>query len=80
MLHVLSLIVIIIRYSFVVTLFEIYGYSAEVYIQAYYYILNTITTCGYGDLVPDTTSTNATTMAIELIGIIFYGYSIQKIK
>ena len=53
-----------------------YTYMWVIYFNAFYFILTTITTVGYGDIKGFTTMEYLYQILIEMIGIGFYGYMI----
>ena len=53
-----------------------YGHSVHSYIDALWFTIVTITTVGYGDIVPQTVPGKALTMALMLIGIILWSITI----
>lgn len=46
----------------------------EIYINAFYFILTTITTVGYGDISGSTTAEYLFSMAVEFIGLTFFSF------
>lgn len=68
------------EYQFIQQKYEEDGYSITVDMLSVYYVIGTITTVGYGDLTPQTPISMIFTILIELLGIIFYGYSFAKVK
>ena len=53
-----------------------YGHSVHSYLDALWFTIVTITTVGYGDIVPETVAGKALTMALMLIGIILWSITI----
>ena len=53
-----------------------YGHSVHSYLDALWFTIVTITTVGYGDIVPQTVAGKALTMALMLIGIILWSITI----
>lgn len=51
-----------------------YTYIFEIYVQAFYFILTTITTVGYGDLGGNTTNELLFSMIVEFVGLTFFSY------
>lgn len=49
------------------------------YLSSMYFAMTTITSVGYGDIVPKTNSERAYTMFAQIIGVGFYGYAIGSI-
>jgi hypothetical protein len=46
----------------------------EIYVNAFYFILTTITTVGYGDITGSTTSELLFSMFVEFVGLTFFSY------
>jgi len=60
------------------------GYEANLthsdnYVRALYWTITTITTIGYGDIVPSTTAQMIYVMAVEIIGVGMYGFVIGNV-
>ncbi len=53
-----------------------YGHSVHSYFDALWFTIVTITTVGYGDIVPETLAGKALTMALMLIGILLWSITI----
>lgn len=49
------------------------------YITSFYFVISTITTTGYGDIVPVTIPERAFAAFIIFSGVIFFGFSINKV-
>lgn len=49
-----------------------YDYYIEIYASAFYFVLTTITTVGYGDITGQTTTEYAFSMFIEFVGLTFF--------
>jgi len=49
-----------------------WDYVAEVYTNAFYFILTTITTVGYGDITGTTTAELCFSMVVEFVGLTFF--------
>ena len=54
--------------------------SLEYYVTALYSLVVTVTTVGYGDLIPTKWDTMLTTIALQLCGIIFFGFMMTKVR
>lgn len=78
-LHVLSFIVISSRYEFIEEEYSKRPSFLIMYKTSFYYLIGTITTAGYGDLTPKRPTSMLITMLIEFLGLIFYGFSFQKV-
>lgn len=48
----------------------------SVYISAFYWVITTFTSVGYGDIVGSNTYENLYQMLVEMVGICFFGYMI----
>ena len=48
------------------------------YLKSIYWAVTTITTIGYGDIVPESNSQILFTMFVEIVGVGTYGYLIGK--
>jgi voltage-gated potassium channel len=60
------------------------GYETNIshsdnYVRALYWTITTITTIGYGDIVPSTTAQMIYVMAVEIIGVAMYGFVIGNV-
>lgn len=53
--------------------------AIENYIKALYWTITTITTIGYGDIVPSTIEQTIYVMCVEIVGVAFYGFVIGNI-
>ena len=53
-----------------------YGHSVHSYFDALWFTIVTITTVGYGDIVPETVAGKALTMALMVIGIVLWSVTI----
>ena len=51
-----------------------YDYFKEIYANAFYFILTTITTVGYGDISGNTTVEYLFSMGVEFIGLTFFSF------
>lgn len=51
-----------------------YSFMVEIYANAFYFILTTITTVGYGDINGSTTVELVFSMAVEFIGLTFFSF------
>ena len=51
-----------------------YDYKMEIYINAFYFILTTITTVGYGDITGTTTYELLFSMCVEFVGLTFFSF------
>ena len=51
-----------------------YTYMWEIYANAFYFILTTITTVGYGDLGGSTTYELLFSMVVEFVGLTFFSF------
>lgn len=49
------------------------------YMASFYYIYSTVTTTGYGDITPFTFYENLLTIFTQLIGVVFYSFTYNKI-
>ncbi len=49
------------------------------YINAFYWSITTLTTVGYGDIIPITNSEKIYTMFVQIIGVGFYGFLIGNV-
>ena len=54
--------------------------SIVVYISVFYEIVVTATTVGYGDITPDNVYLMITTICIQIMGIIFFGFVMTKVR
>lgn len=52
----------------------VWDYALTIYANAFYFILTTITTVGYGDITGDTTSEYLFSMCVEFIGLTFFSF------
>jgi len=53
---------------------SIYIYATQIYTVAFYFILTTITTVGYGDIVGGTEYEYAFSMFVEFVGLNFFSF------
>ena len=51
-----------------------YDYIWQIYVNAFYFILTTITTVGYGDITGNTTNEYIFSMCVEFIGLTFFSF------
>jgi hypothetical protein len=51
-----------------------YTYIWTIYINAFYFILTTITTVGYGDISGSTTKEYLFSMSVEFVGLTFFSF------
>ena len=51
-----------------------YNYFGTIYISAFYFILTTITTVGYGDISGSTTKEYLFSMCVEFVGLTFFSF------
>lgn len=51
-----------------------YTYIWQIYVNAFYFILTTITTVGYGDITGSTTNEYLFSMCVEFIGLTFFSF------
>ena len=51
-----------------------YTYMWTIYVNAFYFILTTITTVGYGDISGSTTNEYLFSMCVEFIGLTFFSF------
>lgn len=51
-----------------------YDYFVEIYANAFYFILTTITTVGYGDISGSTTLELLFSMCVEFVGLTFFSF------
>lgn len=49
------------------------------YINAFYWSITTLTTVGYGDIIPITNAEKVYTMLVQIIGVGFYGFLIGNV-
>ena len=54
---------------------QIYDFTS-VYISAFYWVITTFTSVGYGDIVGSNDYENLYQMLVEMVGICFFGYMI----
>ena len=52
----------------------VWDYALSIYANAFYFILTTITTVGYGDITGDTTIEYLFSMGVEFIGLTFFSF------
>jgi hypothetical protein len=52
----------------------VWDYALTIYANAFYFILTTITTVGYGDITGDTTIEYLFSMCVEFIGLTFFSF------
>ena len=52
---------------------------SELYVAAFYWTVMTLTTVGYGDIAPASTSERLLATAVMLSGVFFYSYTIGTI-
>lgn len=52
---------------------------AENYVKALYWTITTVTTIGYGDIVPNNIQQTIYVMCVEIVGVAFYGFVIGNI-
>lgn len=77
--HFLALIIVLLRFILVVEHFEETNNAKHSYVFSLIFIVSTMTTVGYGDIIPKTWLNKIYTMFLEFGGIILYGYLFQKI-
>jgi voltage-gated potassium channel len=53
---------------------DAYAYLKPIYISAFYFILTTITTVGYGDISGSTTNEILFSMFVEFVGLTFFSF------
>jgi len=51
-----------------------YDYFGTIYVSAFYFILTTITTVGYGDISGGTTNEYLYSMIVEFVGLTFFSF------
>jgi hypothetical protein len=51
-----------------------YEFKIEIYVNAFYFILTTITTVGYGDINGTTTTELLFSMCVEFVGLTFFSF------
>jgi len=51
-----------------------YEFKIEIYVNAFYFILTTITTVGYGDINGTTTAELLFSMCVEFVGLTFFSF------
>ena len=51
-----------------------YDYKIDLFINAFYFILTTITTVGYGDINGNTTTELLFSMCVEFVGLTFFSF------
>mmetsp|Transcript_21052 Transcript_21052/g.32588 ORF Transcript_21052/g.32588 Transcript_21052/m.32588 type:complete len:98 (-) Transcript_21052:1743-2036(-) len=51
-----------------------HDFYGEIYVNAFYFILTTITTVGYGDITGSTTAEYLFSMCVEFIGLTFFSF------
>jgi len=51
-----------------------YDFKIEIYVNAFYFILTTITTVGYGDINGTTTYELLFSMCVEFVGLTFFSF------
>ena len=49
---------------------------ASIYIAAFYWVITTFTSVGYGDIIGETNLENFYQMIVEMVGMCFFGYMI----
>lgn len=52
----------------------VFDYFVEIYANAFYFILTTITTVGYGDISGSTTLELLFSMCVEFVGLTFFSF------
>ena len=53
--------------------------DTDQYISSLYFVFSSITTTGYGDIVPVTFSERAFTVLIVVVGVIFFGINVTSV-
>ena len=77
-LNLLSLMVILSQFDFTYDVDEDLGFRSATYTNSFYFVVTTMTTVGFGDQVPTKSIPMIVSFLMELMGIIIYGYSMQK--
>ena len=49
---------------------------SSIYITAFYWVITTFTSVGYGDIIGETNLENFYQMIVEMVGMCFFGYMI----
>ena len=57
-----------------------YDFQWEIYVNAFYFVMTTITTVGYGDFVGHTTYEYIFSMCVEFIGLSFFSFLTGVVK
>jgi len=73
-LNFVSVSIIALKFRFTQIEFDISQSAEAMYVASLYYAINTITTCGYGDLIPMTSTELLVTIFLSLVGITCYSF------
>lgn len=76
--HLISLTVMLIPFNFVEIHLSLWNDLLLTWTNSIYFIANTMTTCGYGDITALGVWEQSVMIIVELLGIILYSYSYKK--